>query len=133
MASYSIRYTDFGLIIRISDTLDPELAQSWSEEVSSMLEGFEGTFNVLLDLRGDTPSNSKEVFSEAASLVRQSLKVGMKHLAIVTDDDAMRRRVEKILEAAGRPESVRWFDARENVAGEREAEAWLQQESVKGL
>lgn len=130
MASYSIRYTDFGLVIRISDTLNPELAQSWSKEVSSMLEGFEGTFNILLDLRGDTPSDSKQVFEEATALVRQSLEVGMKHLAIITDNEVMRHRVEQILEAAGEPELVRWFDAQANLTGRRDAEAWLRQESV---
>ena len=131
MPSYTIRYADFGLVVRISDTLDPGSAQSLREEVSRMLEGFEGTFHVLLDLRGDAPSQSKEVFAEAEALVRKSLEVGMNRLAIVTDSEAMRKRVERILTAAGQPKHVRWFDAEANSAGRQEAEAWLQQEKIQ--
>lgn len=133
MSSYLINYTDFGVVIRIADTLRPQAARRWREELSPMLEGFGERFHVLLDLRGNTPSESDEVFEEAVAVVRQSLSTSLTRLAIVTDNEAMRRRMERILKAGGEPELVRWLDAQTNPNWKAAAEAWLQREAKQEL
>ena len=128
--SYSIQYADFGVVIRISDTLGPQLAERWHKEAALMFEGFEGTFHVLLDLRGNRPSSNEDVFDEATALLRKGLERGVERLAVVTDNKPMRRRVSNVLESTGSPDLVRWFDAHEDLAWRRHAKTWLRGEAA---
>lgn len=120
---YSIRFSDWGLVLEFDGPVSPNIAQDWLNDVQHLTGGFTEPFHVMLDLR-----NAEPVEPDASTSLRHGLRVlkhaGMERAAIIVSEAHCNAWSGPLSEF--KVSGLRCIVARDASAWKEQARRWLQ-------
>lgn len=107
---YQIQETPYGLHVVFNGFLQRDEMKSWATEVTSIVNGKEGEFGALVDLRGAKafPLEAQEVLFETIPDLRTR---GLGRQAIVVASPILKIQATRFAKELGMYEFVRFLDA----------------------
>lgn len=120
---YSIRFSDWGLVLEFTGPITPSIVQDWLGDVEHLMDGFSEPFHVILDLQGAHPAQPavQDVLQAGLSALHAA---GMERAAIITGSTPETRWTR--LPAADDVPGLRQVRATTSEDGLARAHAWVQ-------
>jgi hypothetical protein len=119
---YSIRFSDWGLVLEFDGPVSQKMVQDWLNDVQHLTDGFTEPFQIMLDLRNAEPAESG-VEPTLHSGLRALKRAGMDRAAIIISE--ARRGAWSELLAEAEISGQRHIVARNGSGWEEQARRWV--------
>lgn len=116
--------TDYGLEVKVTQVLEPEVARLWKQQMREAIQHVEGPFSLLLDLTGLALASTKAP-EEIYQIIQDCRRAGLRRLAILVDSEGMWQRSKTYVRSGGLQEITRFFRADEDPGYEEKALRWI--------
>ena len=118
--------TDYGLEVKVTQVLEPEVARLWKHQMREAIQHVEGPFSLLLDLTG-VDLASRKTPEEIYQIIKDCRRAGLRRLAILVDSEGMWQRSKGYVRSGGLQEITHFFRADEDPGYEEKAIQWIRE------